>query len=364
MLFNSWSRKFMRKLKFAVTSVKQNPLSIIGASIIIFYIIIALLAPILAPPLPGRDPFMIPRKEYSVEPKPPSPEHIFGTTQGQYDIWYGCIWGTITAFRVGFLVALGALALGIVIGTVASYSGGIIDEIMTRFTDIVLALSIILAIALLIALPSRWDIDIYLLALAVLFPITITIIAHCGFKFSGSWSIAAGLFSFVYILLFPSIFKFPRFYPQTLMLSGIDKVLLTLVIVGWPVYAKITRSKILGIKQRKYARAAEAVVYSNIGVTAKHAVPDLTYPTFIMPFLGIGLFVLIAAALSFLGVGAPTGYADWGQLLSLSRPWIELGLKYWHTYVIPGLFLFTFVLGWILLSSAFKGVLYPVKRKK
>jgi peptide/nickel transport system permease protein len=365
MVFKSWLRELMgrRKLKLMVTRMKQSPLSIIGASIVIFYIIIALLAPLLAPPghpSQGGDPFQMPRYGFAIVPKPPSPEHPFGTAQGQFDIYYGCIWGTVAAFRMGFLVVFGVLAIGFVIGAVAGYFGGIIDELVMKLTDIILALSLILVITLVIALPPIWVVDLGFLSLALSFPIVIVIIAHFGFKFSGPWSMVSGLFSFVYILLFLSVFKL-SLYPLNLALTSLDKVLLSLVIVGWPIYARIVRGEIVRMKHEDFARAAEAVGFSNIGVKVKHPVPELAYPILIIPFLGIGPIVLIAAILSFLGIGVPYGYADWGQLISFSRNYIWAGAidpwKYWYTYVIPGLFLFTFVLGWILLSDAFRDVL-------
>jgi len=73
--------------------------------------------------------------------------------------------------------------------------------------------------------------------------------------------------------------------------------------------------------------------------------------------------VLVAASLSFLGLGAPPGYADWGQLIALSRNWI-LGnagdpMAYWHTVLIPGAAISLFVLGWNLLGDAFRDILDP-----
>ncbi len=71
----------------------------------------------------------------------------------------------------------------------------------------------------------------------------------------------------------------------------------------------------------------------------------------------------MAAALSFLGLGAPMGYADWGQLISLSRNWIlgtpQNPLQFWYTAVIPGGTIFLFVLGWNLLGDAFRDILDP-----
>jgi peptide/nickel transport system permease protein len=77
----------------------------------------------------------------------------------------------------------------------------------------------------------------------------------------------------------------------------------------------------------------------------------------------MGRIVITAAALSFLGLGAPVGFADWGQLISLSRNWI-LGssgnpFEYWHTVFIPGAAIFLFVLGWNLLGDAVRDILDP-----
>ena len=83
----------MTNLRFVLHQLRKNPLSIVGITIIFTFIIIALLAPVIAPTPEGHiDPYMIPRDGYSPVPTPPSNEHIFGTTQGQYDIFYGVIW--------------------------------------------------------------------------------------------------------------------------------------------------------------------------------------------------------------------------------------------------------------------------------
>lgn len=372
----SWLRELLLRLKFVVTRIKQSPLSIIGALIVIFFFIIALLAPVIAPSV-MRDPFMMWRDSARQEARPPGspilpdlagklalakgyPSHILGSIEG-WDIYYGCIWGTVTAFRVGFLAFFGALALGFVIGAVASCFGGFIDELLMKFNDILFAFSLLLAMLLVLALPFRLTIDLGFFVFAFLVPIAIVIIAHYGFKFSSSWSVAGGFLSFVYILLFSIIFQFSRLYPLNLMLNSLDKVVLALIIVGSPIYARIFRGEILRMKHEKFVNAAEAVGFSNIGVIVKRIVPDLKYSTLIMPFLGIGPIVLFASILSFLGIGAPLGYADWGYLISLSQNYIWAEVtnpwKNWYTFVIPGLFLFTFVLGWILLSNAFRDIL-------
>jgi len=87
-----------------------------------------------------------------------------------------------------------------------------------------------------------------------------------------------------------------------------------------------------------------------------------------MASLDIGAIVLAAASLSFLGLGAPEGYADWGQMIQYARNWLvgPAGdpLAYWYTAVIPGLFILFFVLGWNLLGDAFRDILDPRLSKR
>lgn len=294
-----------RELKFSLNRIKKSPLSIAGLGIVIFFATIALLAPILAPPPEGwRNPYIIPRDGFSPTPRPPSDEHIFGTTEGQYDVFYGCIWGARTSFYLGFVVVGSGILISLVIGSIAGYYGGIIDEIMMRITDVIFAFpGLILAMALVTA-----------------------------------------------------------FGPS------LESVMMALILVGWPSYTRVIRGEILSIRETDYVEAAKAVGCSDLRVIARHVLPNSIYPLLIMASLDIGAVVLTAAALSFLGLGPPIGFADWGQMVSFSRNWIvgppNNRLKYWHTYTIPGIFIFIFVLGWNLLGDAFRDILDPTLRRR
>ncbi len=295
----------MTSLRFMLYQLRRNPLSIIGIVIILTFIIIAIFAPIIAPPPEGHiDPYMIPRDGYSPIPKPPNEEHLFGTTEGQYDIFYGVIWGTRSAFRVGLIVIGVVLVVGIVLGSLAGYFGGIIDEIIMRITDIFLAFPIlILAMAITVALgPSP------------------------------------------------------------------DNVIIALIIASWPSYARLIRGDILAVREEDYVEAARGMGGSHLRIITRHILPNSIYPTLVMASLDIGAVVLYAAALSFLGLGAQPGYVDWGQMISFSRNWI-VGppgnpLAYWYTVTIPGLFILLFVLGWNLLGDAFRDILDPRLSRK
>jgi len=295
----------IKELKFIITRIKKSPLSIVGIAIIAFFTAIALLAPILAPVPEGHaDPYRIPRSGWSSEPQSPSEEHPFGTAQWQYDIYYGCIWGTRTAFRIGILVVSGNLLIGLTVGILGGYYGGLIDELLMRITDIV------------------WAFPGLLLAMAL-----------CA-----------------------------------VMGPSLESIMIALILVGWISYARVIRSEILRVKQEDYVEAAKAVGCSDFRVITKHILINSIYPILIMASLDTGAIVLSAAALSFLGLGPPIGYADWGQMISLSRGFIyknaQEPLGYWFTWTYPGVFIFTFVLGWNLLGDAFRDILDPTLRRR
>ena len=126
----------MTDWKFMLRQLVKNPLSLIGITILVIFAIIAIFAPLIAPTPAGHwNPYLIPRDGFAVTPQAPSGEHFLGTTQGQYDIFYGVIWGTRTAFRVGLIVMGIVLLIGIALGSLAGYFGGVIDEIMALFNQ-------------------------------------------------------------------------------------------------------------------------------------------------------------------------------------------------------------------------------------
>jgi peptide/nickel transport system permease protein len=286
--------------KFMARQLVKNPLSLAGIIIIVIFAIIAIFAPLIAPIPEGHlNPYLIPRDGYSATPQPPSEEHIFGTTEGQYDIFYGVIWGTRSAFHVGLVVIGIVVAIGIILGSLAGYFGGIVDEVIMRITDIFLAFpALILAMA---------------------------IVSAIG----------------------PSL----------------RSVMIALIAVSWPSYARLIRGDILQVREEDYIEASRGLGASSGRVIVRHALPNAIYPTLVMASLDIGAVVLAAAALSFLGLGAPEGYADWGQLTSFARNWIVgppgNSLKYWYAVTIPGMFILFFVLGWNLLGDAFRDILDP-----
>ena len=280
--------------------MRKNPLSVAGFLIIAFFIALAVLAPILAPPpASSRNAYLIPQEGFASDPRPPQVRHPFGTTEGQYDLYYGIIWGTRTAFRVALVVIAISVAVGLVLGGISGYYGGRMDEVVMRVTDIFLAFPGLVLAVVVVAVLGR----------------------------------------------------------------SLDNVMIAIAIVNWPVYARLLRGDILGVRSRDFVEAARAMGGSDLRIIFRHVIPNSIYPFLVFGSLDVGLIVLTAAALSFLGLGAEVGYADWGMLINLSRNWI-LGapgnaFAYWYVVAFPGAAIFLFVLGWNLLGDAFRDILDP-----
>ncbi len=294
----------IKELKFTLYRIFQNPSAIIGVVLLFIFLTIAALAPYIAPPKFEHQPYMMPHKGYSMTPQPPGEGHIFGTTSGQYDIFYGVIWGTRTAFKIGVTVVLSAFVIGAILGITAGYYGGMIDELIMRAVDVFFAVPfMILAMAFVVA--------------------------------------------------------FGR---------GLNSIMIALILVIWRRYARVMRAGVLSVRDEDYILAAKSMGVSDIRIMLRHIFPNAVYPTMVIAFMDAGSIVITAAFLSFIGLGAPIGYADWGQMLAMARNYIvgPAGepLKFWYTIFFPGLFMILFVLAWNLFGDALRDAFDPKLRRK
>jgi len=286
--------------------------------------------------------------------------HILGTMSQQYDIYYGCIWGTITAFRVGLLVVIISLIIGLSIGTLAGFYGGLLDEALMRFTDIIIAFpGLILSMALVLTLPATFNINLSIILLVVSFLLTFIFLA---FKPDRRW-----LSILIVILAFSALSAFSFPISIGISLANLDKVMISLALVGWPGYARLIRGEVLRVKNEDYVEASRAAGSSDARTIMRHILPNSIYPVVIVATLDIGSIVLAAAALSFIGIGSPINYADWGQIISRSQAWINSAQEIvanFYTFFIPGIFISLFVIGWNLLGDALRDVLDPMLRRR
>ena len=309
----------------------KNPTSLAGVIMLTLYVIVAIGAPWLAPvPERSRDAYIIPRDGFSTTPKPPGEEHRFGTTEGQYDIYYGVVWGTRTAFRIGVVITLVTTLTGIIIGSLSGFYGGWVDELLMRITEIFQAFPFLLA------------------------AITMTSVLQTiyGRGEAGALIFMAKGLSFLTFGTSPTENLDPV---QLQILTG----MMALIFFGWMAIARVMRGNILSVKEFEYALAARTIGASDMRILFRHLLPNAVFPILVIASMNIGAYVLNFAALSFLGLGAQRGYADWGQMISFARNWVPSLVEYWYIVVYPGVAIVLFVLAWNLVGDALRDILDP-----
>lgn len=303
----------LRELRFSFFLMRKSLLAMVGIIIVVAFLVIAFAAPLLAPVYDPDEPTYIPRDWQT--PKPPgattviSGEEVtlyFGSGKHGADIYYGVIWGTQTSIYISLLVVFIASIIGIVLGAVAGFFGGKIDELLMRVTDVFLSIpGLILAMAV-AAVLSR----------------------------------------------------------------TLENIMLALIVVWWPPYARLVRGQVLSIRENTYVEAAKAVGSKRSRILFKHVVPNSLAPMLVAATMDLGVVVLVAAGLSFIGFGVPSGTAEWGRLISdgqqffLSTVYYE-GVAYnpWWMWVFPGIFIFLFVMGFNLFGDGLRDILDPRLRR-
>jgi peptide/nickel transport system permease protein len=284
----------------ALGYLRRNPISLIGVLLLLAFVLIAVFAPVLAPPQEFQmSVYDTPRAGFLATPQPPSPEAIFGTTEGQYDIYYAVIWGTRTAFKIGLGVVAISVLIGTIIGSLAAFYGGIVDEVLMRIVDVFMAVPFLIAAMVLTALLGK----------------------------------------------------------------GLGPITVALTTFGWMGYARVVRSEILRIREMDFVNAARSYGAGDFRLIVFHILPNAFFPVLVLATMATGSMVLTASALSFLGVGTEEGYADWGQFIAYARNWIvgQPGnpFQYWYTLAFPGAAIFLFVLAWNLVGDALRDILDP-----
>lgn len=296
----------------------SRPSLFVGLLAILAFALVALAAPIIAPPQ-SDDPYVIPRDGFSPIPAPPRPGHPLGTLEGQSDIWYGLVWGTRVAFRVGLTITIGRALIGVLLGLIAGYYGRWVDATLMRITDAFLA-----------------------------FPL-----------------MAAAM---VMLVIFGDILNTLPSGGRLLMSNRIEFVLIiALILFGWMPYARLIRGNMLAEREKEYIQAARSIGVKNRRMIFRHLLPNVTQGLFVLLAADVGAMVVFVAAFSFMGFGATTQSelkADWGQMLSLARNWIIGGspgnpFEFWYTYIPVSAAIVLFSIGWNLIGDGLRDVLDP-----
>jgi peptide/nickel transport system permease protein len=239
--------------------LSRNPIIVIGAIVIVLMILVGTFAPYLAQHEPSK---MNPRHRREA----PSKEFWLGTDRLGRDMLSRLIWGTRVSLVIGVLAVSVSLVIGLTIGMISGYYGGMLDEILMRIMDIIFAFpSLLLAIAL----------------IAVTGPSMRNIIFVVG------------------------LIRIPRF-------------------------ARILRGTVLSIKEKEFVEAARALSKSDIGIMLQHILPNCIAPLTVEASLSIATAIITESALSFLGIGVRPPTPSWGQMIADGRselftaPWIVI----------------------------------------
>ncbi|CAN5714919.1 ABC transporter permease [soil metagenome] len=227
--------------------------------------------------------------------QPPSAEHMLGTDHFGRDLLSRIIHGGRVSLQVGFVSVAIALAIGGLMGLLSGFYGGRIDSAISAVVDVLLAL------------PA------FLLALAI--------VAALG----------------------PSLIN----------------VMIAVGVATVPLFARITRSAVLTVREMDYVTAAEAVGARDGGIMFKHVLPNALGPIIVQVTLSLAAAILAAAGLSFLGLGAQPPTAEWGSMLASARQYIRDA--HW-TVTFPGIAIVITVLAFNLVGDGLRDALDPRRR--
>lgn len=242
-------------LKVFLQRFARNRLALIGALLVMSLFIISGAAAWLSPYDPNKPD---PRNRL----KPPSQEHILGTDSLGRDVLSRMIWGGRISLKVGFVAVGLATAIGLLLGSLAGYYGGLVDSLVMRFCDLMLC-----------------------------FPSMFLILA-------------------VIAILEPSIWN----------------VMVVIGLTSWMGVARLVRAEFITLKNRDFTLAARALGASDPRIILRHLLPNALAPILVAATLGVAGAILTESALSFLGLGVQPPMATWGAMLSdgkdyLSRAW-------------------------------------------
>lgn len=237
---------------------------------------------------------------------PPSADHLLGTDGLGYDVFVRLMYGGRISLTVSFIAVFAVTVFGIVLGGLAGYFGGKIDNLIMRLCDI------------LMCLPG--------------FPILLIIGTILD-----STDIPANLR--IYILM------------------------AYLTLFSWPGTARLVRGQILSLREQEYMVAAEAMGYSTARKIFKHLVPNVMPQLIVSMTLSLGSMILYEASLSFLGMGVRAPYAAWGTMIDAATKEADILQNYFNIWGPPGLCIITAVLGFNFVGDGLRDALDPKMRR-
>lgn len=242
----AWGRRYRAWL-----DLRANPLAMIGFTIILIAVILAVLAPVLATHEPGA-------QDLANKLARPSSAHWFGTDELGRDVYSRILYGGRITLGMVIAVVVLVAPLGLLVGCVAGYAGGVVDQALMRVTDIFLAFPrLILALAF----------------VAVLQP-------------------------------------------------GIESAILAIALTAWPPYARLARAETLTIRNSDYIAACRLTGASGWRIVTRHVAPLCIPSLVVRVTLDMSSIIITAASLGFLGMGAQPPSPEWGAMIATGKDYL------------------------------------------
>ena len=239
-------------LKQTWQGLRKNRLAMFGFGLLVILLLAAVFANVIAPyPEEAQD--------LTASFQPPSAQHFFGTDEYGRDIFSRLIYGSRISIAIGAVAATLSALIGIVIGSLAGFYGGKVDNVLMRLIDIMMAI------------PSTL--------------LGISIVAALG--------------------------------------NGIRNVIIAVALGAVPSYARIVKASILSVKEQEFVEAARANGASDFHIIFHHILPNCLAPIIVQITMGVAKAILEASALSFIGLGVQPPSAEWGAMLSAGRAYIR-----------------------------------------
>lgn len=273
--------------------MKLSPSAWAGFVMLAVYVLAGVLGPVIAP----YDLTSL-HVELAHQFEGSSPAHWLGTDASGRDTLSQLLWGARSALELSVVVVAISSAIGLGLGTIAGWFGGVVDELVMRLVDILMAFPGIL--------------------------LNIAIVA-------------------------------------TVARPGVPLTIAALCANGWVGYARVARGQVLALRERDFVAAAVALGASNRRVMLHHLIPNLMGPAMVQMSFGLGSVIIIEASLSFLGIGPQLDYT-WGAMLDQARnflwntEWVRIYA------VVPGVAITWVVLGANLLGDGLRDRLDPRQR--
>jgi peptide/nickel transport system permease protein len=241
----------------ALASLRRDPVALISVLAVIVLAVVAVFAPLLAP----HNPLQAYPNGLSADGAPVAPGSSFllGTDPNGRDVLSRLIFGARVSLLVGVVATALASAIGVLVGGIAGYAGGIVDSVLMRITDVVLSFPILLFCVALIAITG----------------------------------------------------------PST------RNVMLVIAFGYWTYLARIVRGLVLSLKEREFVVAAKTLGLGHGAILRRHILPHLVPAIIVYSTLGVATSILIEASLSYLGIGVPLPQASWGQMISQGQQYFQ-----------------------------------------